>query len=645
MANQNMTAWFNGPKAENGDVLEDAIQRIVQDYNYWRRNYYPEDGVTMDSQQRRENEPFHDAFQDRLIELLALLKADFPFQSPRYAAHMVAEETLPSIAGYFAAMLYNPNNVTGEAAPVTVRLETEASQMIAKMVGYTPESWAHLTSGGTVANLEAMWVARSTKYLPLVVADMRSSLGLDPEGVNPVPMRQIGLNPVLALKSMERCFADAEKAFGNTVETTSRAIRAYRDSEWNVVERGMRPVCNRLNSDPVVLVPESAHYCFPKALDVLGLGRRSLVKVGVDPDFRMRVDELEETLERVEKEGKHVIAVVAVVGTTEEGAVDPVDQIVNLRKGREAAGKSSFWIHVDAAYGGYLRTVTIPNRLGLGEPSAEVNIRGTIKQIPLNLPEHSACEALEQLGECDSVTIDPHKLGYIPYPAGAVCFKTNRVRPVLRQDAPYIEEAPGSATAERKAEGIGMYILEGSKPGAAAASVWLSHSLIPLDNTGHGILIRNSIRNACELSSLLERYPDLCGAQAMQAECLCSPGSNIVCFAFRPAEGTIGLAGLNALNRRIYERFNVSATSGRRVYDQPFFLSRTTLTHAQYGLAAVTPFLRRLGVREDEYEDEGVFLLRSVLMNPWYAESKRRGRHFLSEMVDSLYREAAESLP
>ena len=58
-------------------------------------------------------------FEDRLIELLAALKSDCPFHSPRYAAHMVAEQTLPSIAGYFAGMLYNPNNVSREAAPVT----------------------------------------------------------------------------------------------------------------------------------------------------------------------------------------------------------------------------------------------------------------------------------------------------------------------------------------------------------------------------------------------------------------------------------------------------------------------------------------------------------------------------------------------
>jgi hypothetical protein len=45
-----------------------------------------------------------------------------------------------------------------------------------------------------------------------------------------------------------------------------------------------------------------------------------------------------------------------------------------------------------------------------------------------------------------------------------------------------------------------------------------------------------------------------------------------------------------------------------------------------------------------DYERHGVFLLRSVLMNPWYAHAKRRGRYFLSELAGELYRAAAESL-
>ncbi len=631
-----MSGWFAGPKAENGEWFAATIQRIFQDYHSWRRNYFPEDGVVLDSQHRRASEPFQDAFEDRLMELLAKLKGDFPFYSPRYAAHMISEQTLPSIAGYIAAMLYNPNNVSPEAAPVTVRLELEASQMIAGMLGYGPDCWAHLTSGGTIANIEAMWVARTVKFLPLVIRDMRSAFGLDPMPWPEAPRALIEINPMETLQGLARTFADTFSRVGKTPDTTRRLIRAYQESAFNAVERGLQSVTGMTGAKPTVLVPESHHYCFEKAVDVLGFGRRSLVSVRVDSDFRMDVGHLSEQLEHVRSGGGTVVAVVAVVGSTEEGAVDPLDDILELRSQREAAKLGSFWLHADAAYGGYLRTMILPERIGLGKPHTEVKFGDKVRRIDLKFPERGACEALQRMGECDSITIDPHKLGFIPYPAGAVCFRSNLVKPVARQDAPYLEDAPSDVETERKSDGVGLYILEGSKPGAAAAAVWLSHKVIPLDNSGHGLLVRETIRNAFELHALLEEYPD----STMQAVCLCPPGSNIVCYSFRPKEGPASLVQLNALNDHLFRRFTLH--ENERVYNKSFFVSRTTISPARYSVGAVEGFLGRLGVSKDEYANAGVFLLRSVLMNPWYTEAKARGRHFLSELTTALHRAAEE---
>lgn len=639
-AKRRISGWFAGPKAENGEHFSSTVRRILEDYYSWRRNYYPEDGVVLNSIRRRENEAFQDDFDDRLMELLARLKADFPFQSPRYAAHMVAEQTLPSIAGYFAAMLYNPNNVTAEAAPVTVRLELEASQMIAKMLGYGEDSWSHLTSGGTVANIEALWIARTVKYLPLMVDDMRQTLRLAAV-FSGSAFDRLKTNPQIALHEFAQVFTDAEAIFGDSPETTRKVIRAYLASEHNVVEQGLAHLIGKLGSEPVIFAPETHHYCFLKALDALGFGRKSLITVRVDSDFRMDMNDLEAKLDQAEGEGKHVLAVVAVMGTTEEGAIDPVDELLDLRKQREQTGNSSFWLHADAAYGGYLRTVTVPYRIGLGQPNSKIKLKGEVKEIQISLPERHACDSLERLGECDSITIDPHKLGYIPYPAGAICFKSDLVKPLARQEAPYLEESPADVDAERKSEGIGVYILEGSKPGAAAAAVWLSHKLIPLDATGHGLLIQETVRNAAELHALLTNYPSWTGETDAEAVCLCSPGSNIVCYAFKPKSGGT-LKEINTLNRGVYDRFNVPLHSDKTVYAQPFFVSRTTLSPGQYSAETVQQFLDRLGVSADEYRREGVFLLRSVLMNPWYAEAKSRDRYYLSELVEELYKSATE---
>ncbi|MBS1716998.1 MAG: hypothetical protein JSS72_04635 [Armatimonadetes bacterium] len=614
--------WFAGPKGENGDWFTESVRHIMHDYYAWRRNYFPEDGLVIDAESRRAGEAFRDRYDDKLFELLARLKADFPFQSPRYAAHMLAEQTLPSIAAYMAAMLYNPNNVAFEAAPVTVRLEIEAAQMIARMVGYGSDSWAHLTSGGTVANIQALWLARTVKYLPLVVEDMRKQLGLVHA------CTAFGASPDEAMQTFAKVFEEAP---------AKDAIAAYLESRHNVVERGFAHAFAKLGSEPFLLAPETQHYSIRKALDILGLGRQALVTVKVDSDFRMEVDDLREKLDKIDQRGDHVIAVVSIIGTTEEGAVDPLDKIVSLRAER----KNSFWLHADGAYGGYFRTITLSDRLGLGDPTTIIKLNGEVKEIPMALPSKGMCDALEAMGACDSVTVDPHKLGYVPYPAGAICFKSNLVKPLARQDAPYFEEGVGGVEEERNAENVGVYILEGSKPGAAAAAVWLSHTLIPLDKTGHGLLIRDGIRNACELNALLEQYPKLAGESSNQAVALCAPGSNIVCFAFR-ASGKRSLKELNELNQRIYEKFSVADKSGKRVYDQAFFLSRTRLDPKRYSVETLARFLDRLGVNREEYETEGVFLLRSVLMNPWYGEAKRRGRYFLSELVTELYQTADE---
>ncbi len=643
-----MSAWFAGPKAENAPWFSTWLGRIAEDYSAWRRNYFPEDGVVVDSALRRHNEPFMDAFEDRLLELLARLKGDVPFHSPRYAAHMLAEQTLPGIAGYFAAMLYNPNNVTSEVAPVTVRLELEAGRLLSKMIGYDENAWAHLCSGGTTSNIEALWAARSVKYLPFMVRDARRELGFAEPNVHRAESSLLGTSPTAALE-MYAALWNELRTCRDPERTAFAAERALAQSRFNVRERGVSAVCAALGSDPVLLLPESHHYCFEKSLDVLGLGRRALISVRVDENFRMHAEELESALDAVEKQGRHVLAVVAVVGSTEEGSVDPVDRIVSLRDARERSGKSSFWLHADGAYGGYLRTVTIPTRTGLGESHAEVKVGGVVREIPLKLPEHGECAALEKMSECDSVTIDPHKLGYLPYPAGAICFRNSLVKPLMRQAAPYLGEPPVDPETERSSEAIGLYVLEGSKPGASAAAVWLSHTLIPLDSSGHGRLMKENIRNACELHALLEAYPRFAAERGtaskpgVRAVCLCPPGSNIVCYAFRPEERGASLAEINRLNRAIFERFTLSA--GHQVYDQSFFVSRTSLSEKQYSLATVGDFLARLGVEVSEYSGHDVFLLRSVLMNPWYGYAKRRGRYYLSELVTGLYKAAHDLSP
>ncbi|HAJ03440.1 MAG TPA: hypothetical protein DCL55_09410, partial [Brevundimonas sp.] len=97
----------------------------------------------------------------RLLTLCDALTAETPTFSPRYIAHMKADLSLPGLLGWFAAMLHNPNNSSRDASRVGSVIETEAIAALAGMLGYDPaQAQGHFTSGGTVANFEAVWRAR-----------------------------------------------------------------------------------------------------------------------------------------------------------------------------------------------------------------------------------------------------------------------------------------------------------------------------------------------------------------------------------------------------------------------------------------------------------------------------------------------------
>ena len=101
--------------------------------------------------------------------------------------------------------------------------------------------------------------------------------------------------------------------------------------------------------------------------------------------------------------------VVAVVGSTAEGAVDNLENIIEIRK--EFRGKGlNFSVHADAAWGGYYKTIIMV----ANEPAA----KGVDPFVPRAALSPYVEKQLKALADCDSITIDPHKSGYIPYPAG-----------------------------------------------------------------------------------------------------------------------------------------------------------------------------------------------------------------------------------
>lgn len=188
-----LAPYFLGPAAENEELLESLVLEFLRDHVYWRRNFHPEDGQRIAPGARHSEAylEFQDRVRSELWSLSADLKRAIPFYHPRYIGHMTGDLLLPGLVAKLITTLYNPNNVAEEAAPVTLEKELEVGRQLARMFGYATDSdaepcaWGHLTSGGTVANYEALWNVRSVKFYALALQAGARAEGVDAGAVGP----------------------------------------------------------------------------------------------------------------------------------------------------------------------------------------------------------------------------------------------------------------------------------------------------------------------------------------------------------------------------------------------------------------------------------------------------------------------------
>ncbi|MEM9923124.1 MAG: pyridoxal-dependent decarboxylase [Cyanobacteria bacterium P01_D01_bin.50] len=243
-------------------------------------------------------------------------------------------------------------------------------------------------------------------------------------------------------------------------EAIAQALSKY--SLQNIgIQEFSRQFLGDVKAAPVFIVPGTKHYSFPKAAALLGIGSSNMLDVAVDEDARMSIPELEKILQDCLAQKIPVYTVVAVIGSTEESAVDSIKEVLALRDKFRSSGLE-FTVHGDAAWGGYFAAMLreddteLPENLqSKQQPSAEVKLSSYVSK------------QFHTLGNADSITIDPHKSGYIPYPAGALCYRNSAMRDLVTFKAPYVSHGEAEPT-------IGIYGVEGSKPGAAAAAVYLS---------------------------------------------------------------------------------------------------------------------------------------------------------------------------
>jgi len=249
------------------------------------------------------------------------------------------------------------------------------------------------------------------------------------------------------------------------------------------------------NPGKKILASEQAHYTHKRISAVLQLPFES---VACDALGRMELDALAKRVARGD-----VGTVVATMGTTATGSVDTMPEILGLR---ETYG---FRVHADAAYGGYFKLAG-----NLGKETAR---------------------AFARIGEADSIVIDPHKHGLQPYGCGCVLFRDPTVGRFYKHDSPYTY----FSSAELH---LGEISLECSRPGAAAAALWATQRLLPLERGGEFARGQEQGREAA-----LAFYKRLEGDERFATAF--EPELDIVVFAPRAKSVTEA----SALSRRIFE--------------------------------------------------------------------------------------------
>ena len=632
MTSPSIHPCFLGPYGENDALLEKLVVEFLRDHVYWRRNFHPEDPPAIPT--GAAGEPAYRDFEARmrreLHALSASLKRSVPFHSPRYIGHMVSDLLLPGLAAQFLTLPYNPNNVSIDAAPVTIDMELKAGLQLARMFGFVDDparpdcAFGHLTSGGTLANFQALRLALAGKAFPVA---LRAAA---PPGIDLPDDDWSAFNlPTAAVVAL----LDQWNAFLASQPPRERRRWRAQLAAHRLESLGLADFLNRhpeLGS-PRVFAPVTAHYSWSKGMKLMGLGRARLELV---PERGMRTDTdaLEEMLARCDRQRQPVLMVVGVLGSTEFGTIDPLHELVAARE-RWAEAGLGFAVHVDAAWGGYLCTL-------FRKPDGSLRPIQDMREEFRDFPAPEVHAAVAALGQVDSITVDPHKLGYIPYGAGAFLCRDQRAMQLLAEDADYVfstEETPDFFQRFRQ---LGRYIPEGSKPGAAAAAVYVTHQVLPLDHENFGALPRESIVATEAFRTAATRF-----AARLEGRLVCKlpfePDSNLICLALNPA-GNTDVATMNRFVRALHR--SLSYDPRQPVQAREFFGSMTTLRPEVMGAEETTRALEALGLDPATLDaggedDDRLVILRHTLMNPFLLDTGN-GISYLEMYFDYLERQA-----
>ena len=215
-----------------------------------------------------------------------------------------------------------------------------------------------------------------------------------------------------------------------------------------------------------IIIPESAHFSFKKAADMLNL---KIVEAKLDENYKIDIDSIKDLI------SDKTVAIVAIAGTTELGLIDPIEEISKI------ALENNIYFHVDAAFGGF--SIPFLKELGYDLPTFDFSLEGVC-----------------------SITVDPHKMGLAPIPAGGILFRKEEYLEVMAVDSPYLTVKTQST-------------IVGTRLGASSAATYAIMKYFGKE--GYKKLAKNLIDNTVFFKE---------GLEDLGYDVVCEPELNIVAF-------------------------------------------------------------------------------------------------------------------
>ncbi len=548
-----LKSFFVGPQAENADILYGEIKLILDNWVDWRRNYYAADGVAISpmDQNHPEFQKKITHMRDETMKLLEGFSKEIPKFSPRYLGHMFSEVSMPAILGHLVALLHNPNNVSRESSWVGVEIERKAIQRLSEMVGYSQQSVGHFTSGGTLANFEAIYRAKNLRTNKILSSSNDLSFN-------------------------DACYLTNAKTFNQRSEIGEIELYKIAKEKYNIDFNGLS-----------IIVPDSKHYSWTKAATLFGIGSKNLITVSLNKYGQIDSKDLKNKIDHCLKNNIPISCVVSVFGTTELGTIDPIDEVNEVLASYKKEYGYNFWHHVDAAYGGFFACLK------------DANFFAPDKQ-----------RAVEAIGSTTSITIDPHKLGYVPYAAGAFICNDPSNYYVTEVSAPYVDFELN--------KDLGPYTLEGSRSATGAAALYMTSECIGLNKDGYGKILERTIKTAeiFKQTALNKKLPFLFVETV---------GTNIVCFA-------IGKKGdaLSEVNKKTKDLLEKIIRSDSSPNENIYFVSKTSVVKNYEKL--IQEYCNSHGLIKDT---DTLELLRLTIMNP-FANSKHSKTNYIEGCLNYL---------